>query len=362
MNSYKPLGFYITGYGMASCFGNADNSCAAIRAGLNGFKESDFVLPMPGEIEPQKVKMCPVSYVAGAEDYGRLLLLIIPALAQAIIDAELSSEQLKQTEFVFILPDPAIRYVLDDIWDIDKEFPEGVFQFFFNGIKDHLKLDLTKKQIKFMEGSYNAYLKTLYHLDNEVQRVVICSVDSCIEDANVEILMKYNKVKLDTNSSGLIPGEAASVVVLDKNNTTNNLHQPFLNGVAFKKTENTAQTEDDIKMVFNIISNTATEVLSDLVQNENLAHSELDILTDSNGEQARAKQWANSLLNIMSNYDCQLKMHSVAESVGDVGASVGVLNTIQALRMFDRDYARSNAIIVSSIDDIGDAGALLITK
>lgn len=360
MTTKKALNLSVSGVGVTSCFGNAENTCAAIRAGLNGFYESEMMLPIPGDVEPQNVVTAPISFVAGSESYGRLLALIIPALAEALASANLKLHDLSATDLLLVLPPESSRYALDDIDSFAKEFPQGIEKFIKDGLKRNIHSKLEFRNFTILEGLHSGFADALisagkYLTQENCDRVAICCVDSLIEEGNIELLMKDNKVKLATNPAGLIPGECAAVAIIE--NRASNESLGTISTVSIEAGE-----DNEIDNVLDASLFSTAKLLIGMGQANVFNGPKVDLLIDINGEYERAKYWANNIMQAQNILESSFNVNSTAESLGDIGACTGLLGVIKALHMFSRGYAKNHCILIGTVSDDNNAGIIAVNR
>ena len=190
---------------------------------------------------------------------------------------------------------------------------------------------------------------------------LIAGVDSLIGFSNLSRLNEMKRLKTEVNSDGLIPGEAAAVVLVEtcshaerREATIQGLVDAFATG--FEPHHCLAGGR-----VGSGLSDTVGELLS---REENEPVNVRAIVTDLNGEPYRFDEMAMMHARVFSRMGGEKEILCPARSTGDTGAASPCISMCLALRTMARGgFGKTDCrCLILSSSDSGERGALFLTS
>jgi len=352
--------FNIKAMGLITSVGrDYETSCSSIRAGISRFSDLNHVETLNlDQIESDKAVGSPVAGITdGYSGYSRWFKM----LKYAIDDAKQSFTWFNEQEneswetcgVYILLPDLANeRYLYDPVTDADsfkKMFLDRLLEYI------HPSLKFENSQI-FIEGN-TGLAASLFFTDEfiskrKISNIIILSVDSFIDASSINWILKQNRLKNDEQKNGMIPGEAASLLLIDFNNEGRALGK--INDVSIESTG----VEDIITERDN--GNTLAECIRKTIDDRDFFFG--DIYNDNSGEIWKSHEYwmAKTLLQSGLHDDC--REFQVAESLGDTGAASASIAVISAIQSFEYNYSKTNEALVISQSDEGNFGSFIISR
>jgi len=163
---------------------------------------------------------------------------------------------------------------------------------------------------------------------------LLCGVDSYINGSSIWWLQRDGRLKTDDNSNGVIPGEAAAAVYLQRNPVPKPEALSQVIGLGFATEEATVLSDEPLLGIG--LTAAARQALIEA----NLEMHEIDFrLSDVTGESYGFKEQALGLARLMRVHRDELPIWHVAESIGDCGAAAGVCQLVYARESFLKHYA-----------------------
>lgn len=344
----------ITGVGMVTPVGHsALESCASFRAGLSRLEESpEFRVP------DEKRHRVPVNCasVAGVTEGQRRFLrhyrMAIRALSEAIETAGLAD--LADCGVYLCLCEPA-RIEID------------------SRIQDQLALRLGKAleepgleartQVFTLghAGIFRALEAAVADLGRgRIRAAVVGAVDSYLDEATLEWLADIKRLKSDRTVVGLVPGEGAAFVVLERRSlamTRGAAPLARVDGVA------TAMESHGIYASTPCRGDGLTSALERTLGA--LPDGGADtavVLCDLNGERYRAMEWGLTFFRALGSVRESPAVWHPAGSTGDTGAAAGAINLAFAAVAIARRYARPQTVLVWGSSDEGLRGSAYLRR
>ncbi|NTX65820.1 hypothetical protein HUA74_34690 [Myxococcus sp. CA051A] len=190
------------------------------------------------------------------------------------------------------------------------------------------------------------------------QRALIVGVDSLTSDLGVlEALAMRRRLKTPEHPVGLMPGEAASALLLEDAAVARKRGARIEARVESVRVSGTPGRERDWEEAPPMLR------LAGVLEGTLAGVTQVgDVYGDLNGEEARAMEWGNALVRLRARPVLEdARTHWPAVSLGDTGAASGGISVAAATRSFVRKYARGDEILVWSRSDSGAvASGLLI--
>jgi hypothetical protein len=362
--------------GMVSCLGpDAMTSCAALRAGLVRLKRLELELrdPVLNECLPV-VGHCTFGIAEGWTGLGKISRLGLAALKDLLrsigrvdwsrtgLYIALSSDfQLAEAAKVSALTEPP------DALEVTNEFLEYK--------KDKLRTQLVPTMAKL--GGFSVpganqglsfadtvgFIALLRHAcekleRGELERVVIGAVDSLIEPDHVEACHRLGCLKSPSSSGGLIPGEMAAFLLLEKQ------ADALKNGRLHWSVQGVAQSKEP----FNRLSDDpplgralSTSIIQTVRACGANAGSVGLLIGDLNGDPYRAADWGNAVVRLKAEFpwfDSQVL--NPAAGFGDAGSVNSAAAACVALHGYQRRWIKSDQVLVFASNDDGIRGSFCL--
>lgn len=352
--------FCITGLGLTTSVGHDHKTaCASMRAGLKRpDKLWNYYLSATKPFEDEDdgyVTGHPVldgDYDNREERMVKLLAMAFDDLMQDVADSILPEE----TPLYLALPEKE-RFTPDDqsLLDLIREntsipFFEQGFQMFQKGHAGMI-MALSHATKAIREGQFN--------------RVFIAGTDSLIGFNDLSRFNRLDRLKSSLNPVGFMPGEAASVVLLEKTQSALNRKaavQCMVKAFATAKEENHVlsirpQGGDGLSKAVSLVMEQARE--DTLVVDT--------VISDMNGESFRAEEWAMIQARVMNKISGEKNRIFPAICIGDTGAASSGVAFCIAARAMARGYLSyetmnpSGIALVLSSSDTETRGAVLLS-
>jgi 3-oxoacyl-[acyl-carrier-protein] synthase I len=358
----------ITAAGLSTSLGEFVAGCAAARSGMVRLLPLGPVLPNPGEEIPAELKGHTSPDAAGHEDYGRLIALLVGAVADATPDGGWNGWVNSRTRIVVILPEEADRHALYDIDDVDEVFPSGPDALVWQRLRESAFKDVDKRAVEFVRGGHTAMVEVVGRAERafrqrEAERVLIFAADSLVDPLTLAGLAGQGLLAHAGHPDGMFPGEAGAAIVLETESSAHSRGVPAqlsIDALSWRPAPRTV--EDDTKLSGWGLAEVISEV--ETVAPDRLARVGL-VVTDFNGSSMRARyEWDNLLRIQSSSPSLQRLTHvarwSPAESFGDVGSVTGAVHLCIAARAIARGYSPADSVLICNTDDSGAAGVMLV--
>jgi len=178
---------------------------------------------------------------------------------------------------------------------------------------------------------------------DSVNNAVVGGVDSLLDEETLDWLQQTGRLKTSAVPSGLLPGEAAAFVLLQRTDLSRTPPQALIRSTHVLR-ENGAFLQGDPPSGVAL-----SEVIRETVKN--LTDSErVWIITDQNGEPYRAQDWGLAVPRVLASPRDSILWYP-AVSFGDTSAASGAVAICLAVRSFERHYAPSNSLLILSSAD-----------
>jgi len=363
----------VTAIGMQSSLGNTVAGCAAARARMNRLSAQGegIASQVPGEANILRVHRCDT--IAGASDHGRLVALALLALEEAlagwsgVTGEEWSVATGLASGFRLVLPVLSERAALSDIEFLDQQFPQGGDRFVLERL---LALGgLRSPEAGISTGAHTAVGHALQEVIEDVEsgrtsRVLVCTVDSQVEEANLHQLLGQGRLATLDSPNGFFPGEAAVVLVLESEHSVQERGGTILAHLESVELATDPDIDrDEPTHQFHARSLALHQALMGSPEGSLGAAGGIGaVIHDHNGEDSRAAHhWSNLMKLIGDDRALLERPHWVpAESFGDVGAATGGVHICVALRAFARGYAGGKRILICNSSDAGESAVILV--
>jgi 3-oxoacyl-[acyl-carrier-protein] synthase-1 len=393
------LSVVITGMGMRTAVGNtAVQSCASVRAGISRFAEWPYFSAAAGDAESEDEEPSGVVVSAMSDDFGdepwteKVFDALIEPLHEALWAAkryDLLTSRNQSRIGVYLATPCADRLPsardeaaelgadeeedeLDDILDesdleagkVDQDEDaafdgEDSYEAFRVDVVDFFEDLLGKTAIKLFPLDHASGLIAIAHAINDLERdevdlCLVAGMDSLLDSQYLAELFERGVLKTEDTSSGLIPGEAAAVLVLEREENA------AARGVApIAKVASVAVGKeiDSLDEQAPPTGRALTQVLRAAVKQAGGPDQFGAVYVDLTGERSRFLEWALVETRCMHVFPRGWRIYHPADCLGDVGAAFGIVATVLAARALQRGYAPSNGVLVCSSSQRGERSA-----
>jgi|GEM_PF-457766 len=191
-----------------------------------------------------------------------------------------------------------------------------------------------------------------------LDRCIVGGIDSLVEPARLQALKALGLLKVPSQPSRMLPGEAAAFLVLERHRDARQRGTPVLatcEGIRAPA----ALTEKwaGPAKAGRALANTLAETLTSLTDQGRHTGQIIGCL---NGHDRRAYAWGHALPILGSHTLGQLPLWSPAESFGELGAATGAVAVCMAVRDFARGATTSPYSLVWLMGDEGDSGSFYV--
>ncbi|KKZ84303.1 3-oxoacyl-ACP synthase [Rhizobium phaseoli] len=331
----------IVSVGMVTAVGlDAPSSCAAMRARLDGFQDTQFVGSSSEWIVGAPVPL-PHNWI-GEERMARM--------AAAAISESLAQVPGAWTQAVVILclaeedrrgrPYGEGSALLGRIAEIIKFEPRAGSQIVAYGRPSgHLALDLARRILA----------------SNQAPFVVIAGVDGYLTKAAVSHYLSAERLLTPDNPNGFIPGESAAAILCCKANND----ALRLLGLGLTREQAPIYNAADLPMRADGMTDAYRLALDETkIDMNHLGYRISDLI----GEQYWFKQSALASLRLLRGRHEFQDIWSPAESLGNIGAAVVPVMLGMAWMAARKGYAAGNPVLIEASSDAGICGAAVLAS
>lgn len=336
---------YIGGAGMVCPVGlYAASACAAMRAGISGFSELPYLdnlgQPVTGAVVP--------GFEPGVGRVGRLTQMLSRALEDL-----LGNQPALDTGTIPLLVGMA-----------EPQRPGGgvsTTEWVVPAIEGALKRRFHDRFSQVLAKGHTAGFELLRTAREILQRTnldacIVAAVDSCANASTLHWLEQCDRLKTPQNSNGVIPGEAASAVLVLRKPYGNSFAMK-VSGMGFAKEQSHVMSEDP----FLGLGLAKASRLA-LAESGDSLHEVSFRLSDATGESYGFKEQALLLSRVMRGRRKDFPIWHCAESIGDTGAAAGVCHMVSAFQAFARGYAPGDRAMAFGSSVGGDRAAVVLKR
>ncbi len=332
--------------------GNVEQSNAAISAGITPFVEHSYYECTPDD--PEWDEDLP-AYVAAApfiefhvDDHERFNQLTIPALKELFAQSKIKRQQLAKTGLLVALPgaESGLQHlVLDDQWLTEIRRHMGLV-----GIKN------TRASRDAHIGVFSAVNEAVALLQSgELEQCIVGGVDSYLLQARMAHFDQHWRLKSSRNVDGFIPGEAATMLMLETQQHANARGADILatiGGVGFGVEPNHIYSERASS------GKGLTEAIRAALDADSSNGNIGVIGCDLNGESYASQELGIISTRLGARFDANTEISHPADCCGEVGAASGGLLIVNAVERIQQTDTKS--ILLTTANDDGRRGALLV--
>jgi 3-oxoacyl-[acyl-carrier-protein] synthase-1 len=332
----------ICGIGVTTSVGaDSAQSCAAMRAGIQRFTASELHLCRPqdpeGDLEPATV-----AAVRGPSDLGtsrsRSVSLTLPALADAVLDARLRRAEMGRAS-VFVASEGSAP-------------PDFVSELFRRaGAPGPAVCTVTSTGHAALAEALEGAMKALAA---GAEAALVVSFHAPLEPETLARLDERDRLKCSRSPEGIVPGEAAAVLVLRR----------AADGVAPARARIAAVGRaQEAHTILGDEACTGTGMCA-AVRGAAAAlppaSGESWVILDHTGERYRALEWAYVVARMHRVFGALRHTWYLADTVGDCGAAAGGLAAARACWAWQRGHAPSRRAWILLGSESGQRGAIVL--
>jgi 3-oxoacyl-[acyl-carrier-protein] synthase-1 len=187
---------------------------------------------------------------------------------------------------------------------------------------------------------------------------LVGAVDSLLDSTLLQAYLEADRLKVPGVSSGIIPGEAAGFLVLERESDARRRGAPLLAHVDAVALEQDPPWTPQAPVGGQALTRALQVVLAAVGGADGFAH----VINDLNGERWRFLEWALIKTRCLRGLPRGWRLWHPADSLGDVGAASGLVAVGLALHAFRRGYARCPRILIASTSERGERAALSVSQ
>lgn len=348
----------ITGLGLVSSIGHdVDTAIAAMRCGIARPIELSSHIFSFDELDTVAVPGMPVKGVTeGFKGLGLYTLLGSMALKDLFRNAELSpvnQDFFKDTGLL-----AGVSPVRQDGMDVYDEMIEEELAGCL--IKAASLPSVIQERGVVASGNCSVFLaiQESFRLieKKQLKRVIVIGIDSLTGQGDLDALVAMNRLRTPKNQVGLIPGQAASAVLVEDGDAAcsrNAMIQGWIHDISAAR-----ETMDILDADANPGNGLAGAMRKSLGERKLCP----GIYSDINGEKWRALQIGNALTMISSDYIVSDSLVvTPAGSFGDIGAASGAVSICAATRAFNRGYATTDEYLILTSEESGTVVSAMVS-
>ncbi len=361
----------ITGVGLCSSMGGVVGSCAAARAGMSRAANLDQLVEDDATGVPEPVNGHTAPEISGFIGRARLLALGERALADLFASGNEIRDQ-KQLRLHLCLTDqdsrrwlpeePLSQAEVREQERLDQRERDAVA----TAIAELAELDIQSTNLSvYAKGAASmaaAVVDAATALrEGSHDACLVGGVDSLVDASVLQFLHEGGRLKTPDDPAGLIPGEAAAFLLLQRADQARQSKRPVLGHIVAAAQ---AQGEDPDVVERPPQGSALVDIFSRLFETEGQAAGPFWVLTDQNGETFRAVEWGDFLVRASRTLPGVVTspVWYPAMSFGDVGAAAGGVSACIAVRAFARGYAAAPTAVVVTSTYEGDRCGLRIER
>jgi len=379
----KPSTPVITGIGIASPLGDAQSACAAARAGLTRIQDLALFSVQDDETGEQvPLKGCALTGVTdGLGALARLSVLGSLAITDLVSNLNVANDSLATMPTIVCLSNEvywrAAHYIdleetkddlpfdLDEMLDGEIENRLRTYQEGLLGRIERLSgIKLNNKNVVFSTGDQANFAHVLQQveenfLSNNVDSCFILTIDSLLEERTFNNALRLNLIKDTNNPIGIIPGEAAIALLVERyDHAVNRKAQPLAAVTACTYLHDELNRFSDGPVTGRILAEVIDAVV---VDNENQPLSIDGMIVNLNGDIWRAKEWGAALTRL-PDWIRELPIQLVTQYFGETGVTSAPLSVGLAIHRFVRNYAVRDNVLIWVSGDGGGKGAVRVSR
>lgn len=311
-------------------------TCAAMRAAISAFDETNFVLDGDWLIGAR------VPFATGYSGRERLLQMVVPAIRECLAG--------------FPPEAPAKMPLLLCLAEEDRPGRlTGLDHSMIDEIGQRLGARFSAESAVFSQGRVAgvwAMQRAAELLARGFDHCVLAGVDSLFVGLTLNAYYAAGRVKTGKNSNGFIPGEAAAAVLLGPGSSASRL---LCRGIGFGREPATIRSEEPLR------ADGLREALLAAMESSSLTWAHIDYrITDANGEHYWFKEASLAQSRTMRVRKPEVDFWHPADCIGEVGAAIVPCALGVALDADTKAYAPGPVVLCHFSSDGEERGALIL--
>lgn len=333
--------------------GNAEQTCAAIRAGIAGFEEHPYFRCTPQDPEweeplPLYAAVVPAVHDAHT-DLERFTQLAMPPLEGLLAKAKVTRRSLAKTGLFLALPqaDAATRSLgLNDGWLLK--------------LCKRMGLGLRAPSVSFegRVGVFSQIKKAIPLLQTgALDQCIIGGVDTHMINERLSLLDKHWRLKSERNVDGFIPGEASAMLMLETEQ-----HAQLRGAAPLAVIEGVGSGVEPEPIISDKAStgHGLTEAIREAYATR-LGQCQIkNIYCDFNGESGYAFEVGLVTSRLASVFEDTDEICHPADCYGDVGSASGGVLMAFAIDEFQKQCHKAQGALLWTSADNGSRMAVLL--
>jgi 3-oxoacyl-[acyl-carrier-protein] synthase I len=327
----------VTGVGL-----NSPATCAAIRCGINNFRETRFM------------------------DKG----------GEWIMGSEVPLERpWRGMEKLARLAASAIRECLDGLQETASRIPlflcvaEKDRPGKFNGLESELMERVQSElNMRFYEksaviplgkiaGAVALDMTSKLYQQERIKYCLIAGVDTYLTATTLSAFEGQDRLLTSKNSNGFIPGEAGAAVLIGAPNSETGESGVRCLGIGFGHERATIGSEEPLR------AEGLVQAIKAALADSSMSMGELDYrITDVNGEQYGFKEASLALTRILRQRKEEFDIWHPADCIGEVGAAIVPVVLSVALVAARKGYSLGGKVLCHFGNDSGERAALILSQ
>lgn len=300
---------------------NADAACAAMRAGVSNFQSLPFL-----DNSSEAISGAWFPELNHLAYHKRLLEMLTPAIIECLKMNEMGRLGTIPV-LIGLCEEGRPGTTRDSLHSITRLLQDRT------GIEFHRGLSALIRGGRTSVFQALARARELF-AQNAAQACLVCAVDSLINARVLHWLDQRWGLKTMENSDGVIPGEAAAVLLLQSKNTSWPRRAVEVAGLGFAHEPAAVLPEEP--MLGIAMASAARRALAEA----GLEMHEMDFrVSDVSGEGYAFKEQSLCVARCLRRRKEQFPLWHIADSIGDTGAAAGACGIVSTFMAFKKHYA-----------------------
>jgi 3-oxoacyl-[acyl-carrier-protein] synthase I len=349
----------ITGFGMRTAVGNdAVQTAAAVRAGISRFRSWESLGATFDEAAGVTASILPEGsadepWVAKASD-----LVTLP-----LHEALWSAGVYDFAEIRRALPQSRVGAYVATPYPDRAGVSRDAFRLFAIEAREHCIAPAPADSVVLSSCDHAAGATALARAVDDLRAgtidyAVVGALDSMLHGDYLKSLWANGRLKLPGQPDGLVPGEAAAIVVLERESGAKLRHARVfgrLGEAAFE--HETVPIGPD----YPIRAEAAGRAVRTALERNAHAGRPERAIVDLSGERWRSLEWALVETRCLGEFaSASWRLWHPADCLGDMGAASGIVHLGLALRSFARGYGGRGPILLVSASERGERAAVCV--
>jgi 3-oxoacyl-[acyl-carrier-protein] synthase-1 len=340
----------VTGVGLVTAIGfDAPATTMAVRAGITRARIIPDFLTDGGEAKG----VAALGLTDERSGSDRLLTLAVAALQEALEQAEREGDELRAEDGALILalpPSDRPAYETFDAGDLADLLEQAECE----GLREVLPVP----------GGHTATLRGVEWAaqrlrQGKVSFAIVGGVDCLLENPGLLWLDENDRLCTEARADGLIPGEAAAFLVLERAaDARARGARPLARLAALGFAREDAPHSSATPSRAHGLSRALRAVLAQYPGGPDAIRH---VLCDLNGESYRMREWAMCYTRVLPRWTGEGLRHPV-ENFGDLGTASGAALVALGTTLLDRGLLREDPVLIWCSADDGDRACLLLER